>query len=139
MALAGPLGVLAAHAEAGVPTLTDLRLAFAKTVLSRIPPAMPVAPSLSSRGVAWVRSMVPGGGASRADTSELRNGTAVAMAERSLADGQLAAAVDQLLLLEDRAALLASEWLRDAGARLAVDKAAASVVDRAFDRLTAVP
>ena len=61
------------------------------------------------------------------------------MAERSLADGQLALAVDQLLLLEDRGALIAAEWLRDATARLAADRAIGMVVAQAFDRLATAP
>jgi hypothetical protein len=137
--LQAAIGVLAAHAQTGVPSVGDLRVSFAKSVSGRIPPTHPTQPSMTSRGVSWVRSIIPGGQAPRADSTETRNGTAVAMAERSLADGQLAAAVDQLLLLEDRAPLLAAEWLREASARLANDKAAATVVSKAFDRLNASP
>ena len=90
-------------------------------------------------GIALVRSILPPGQPARGDTSEQRNAIAVGMAERSLADGQLALAVDQLLLLEDRGALIAAEWLRDATARLAADRAIGMVVAQAFDRLATAP
>ncbi|MBI1774046.1 MAG: hypothetical protein HYR63_01740 [Proteobacteria bacterium] len=133
------LKVLASRAESGVPTVSDLRAAFAKNVSSRLAPYAPSSrESLSDRGFAWVRSWLPTG-QNRTEASDNRNATAVALAERSLADGQLAAAVDQLLLLEDRAALLAAEWLREASARLAMDKAGVAVVNHAFDQLRAAP
>ena len=51
-------------------------------------------------------------------------GRIVALAERSLTRGQLAPAVDQIALLDDQHAV-ATEWLRNASARLNVDKATA--------------
>jgi hypothetical protein len=39
------------------------------------------------------------------------------------------------LLLEDEAALVAAEWLQNAGSRLATDKAIATVMSQAVDQL----
>ena len=44
-------------------------------------------------------------------------------------------ATHQLLLLEDEAALVAAEWLKNASARLAVDKATATIMSVALDQL----
>ncbi len=136
--LRAALKVLAARADTGVPTVPELRAAFAKAVSSRVAAAPGNRDSVTDRGFAWVRSWLPSG-PSRAEASDSRNAAAVAMAERSLGEGQLAAAVDQLLLLEDRAALLAAEWLREASARLAVDKASVAVTSQAFEQLKAAP
>jgi hypothetical protein len=66
-----------------------------------------------------------------------RNAAVIALAARSLDQGQLEAAVHQLLLLEDQAALVAAEWLTNASIRLATDKATATIMSQAVDQLAA--
>jgi hypothetical protein len=133
------LRVLASRAETGVPTVAELRATFARNVSPRLAASAPAArESAAERGTAWVRSLFSSSQARSAPGGN-RNATAVALAERHLADGQLATAVDQLLLLEGSAALVASEWLREANARLAVDRATAAVAAQAFEQLRSAP
>ena len=61
----------------------------------------------------------------------------MSLATRSLDQGQLEPAVHQLLLLEDEAAMVAAEWLKNASVRLAADKAIATIMSQALDQLAA--
>ena len=87
------------------------------------------------RTKAWVQSMFVSRASDDAAAGGGRNERIVALAERSLTRGQLAPAVDQIALLDDEAAVVATEWLRNASARLNVDKATAMLVAQAFDRV----
>ena len=128
------LGELQKHARDGVATVAELRDDFTGTVAPRLI-ALSEAnrPSVAARAAAWLRSWYASGpsGGSGSD----RNAAVVASAERSLDRGQLAAAVDQVLLLEDQAALVTAGWLANASARLAVDKAASALMRQALDRI----
>lgn len=133
------LKILASRAESGVPTVADLRATFATNMSPRLATyAPPSRESAAERGTAWVRSFFALG-QPRPDPSGSRNAVAIAAAERNLSDGQLAAAVDQLLLLEGHAALVVTEWLREASARLAIDKAATTIMAQAFEQLVSAP
>jgi hypothetical protein len=128
------LKVLAPLAQSGVPTISELRDSFTAVVVPRVLAVSPGSQAgLGSRTKAWVQSIF----VSRDDqpVGSDRNGTVLALAERSLAKGQLAAAVDQVVLLEDQASLVTTEWLKSASARLVTDKAMATLTAQAFDRL----
>jgi hypothetical protein len=128
---------LAAYAPTGVPTMPELHDSFSLYVAPRVIALSPAAQKgLTDRTKDWVQSMFVSRSADDVVGGD-RNATIIALAERNLAKGQLAAAVDQLALLEDQAALVASEWLKSASARLTTDKATASLMAQAFTRLAA--
>jgi hypothetical protein len=134
-ALAAALKTLSASAQTGVATMQELQDSFAKLIGPRVLALSSASQQgLTDRTKAWVQSMF----VSRASDDVAaggRNERIVALAERSLTRGQLAPAVDQIALLEDEAAVVATEWLRNASARLNVDKATAMLVAQAFDRV----
>jgi hypothetical protein len=120
-----------------VPTMPELHDSFSLYVAPRVIALSPAAQKgLTDRTKDWVQSMFVSRSADDVVGGD-RNATIIALAERNLAKGQLAAAVDQLALLEDQAALVASEWLKSASARLTTDKATASLMAQAFTRLAA--
>lgn len=126
------LKVLAPLAQSGISTITELRDSFSAVVVPRVIAVSSGQKGIGDRTKAWVQSIFvsrdePVGGD--------RNATILALAERSLAKGQLAAAVDQVVLLEDQASLVTTEWLKAASARLLADKAVATLTTQAFDRL----
>jgi hypothetical protein len=129
------LKTLSASAQTGVATMQELQDSFAKLIGPRVLALSSASQQgLTDRTKAWVQSMF----VSRASDDVAaggRNERIVALAERSLTRGQLAPAVDQIALLEDEAAVVATEWLRNASARLNVDKATAMLVAQAFDRV----
>jgi hypothetical protein len=128
------LKVLTPLAQSGVPTISELRDSFTAVVMPRVLAVSPGSQAgLGSRTKAWVQSIF----VSRDEppVGSDRNGTILTLAERSLAKGQLAAAVDQVVLLEDQASLVTTEWLKSASARLVTDKAMATLTAQAFDRL----
>jgi hypothetical protein len=128
------LKMLAPLAQSGVATISELRDSFAAVVTPRVLAVSPGSQAgLGSRTKAWVQSIF----VSRDEppVGSDRNGTVLALAERSMAKGQLAAAVDQVVLLEDQASLVTTEWLKSASARLVADKAVATLTAQAFDRL----
>ncbi|HEX3497724.1 MAG TPA: mitofilin family membrane protein [Stellaceae bacterium] len=126
------LKVLTPLAQSGVSTITELRDSFIAVVVPRVIAASSGQKGLGDRTKAWVQSMF----VSRDDAvGGDRNATILALAERSLAKGQLTAAVDQVVLLEDQASLVTTEWLKAASARLLADKAVATLTAQAFDRL----
>lgn len=128
------LDELQKHSRDGVATVAELRDDFTGTMAPRLI-ALSEAnrPSVAARAAVWLQSWYASGpsGGSRGD----RNAAVVASAERSLDRGQLAAAVDQVLLLEDQAALVTAGWLANASARLAVDKAASALMRQALDHI----
>ncbi|HEV2300862.1 MAG TPA: mitofilin family membrane protein [Stellaceae bacterium] len=128
------LDELQKHARDGVATVAELRDNFTGTVAPRLT-ALSEAnrPGVTARAAAWLRSWYETG--PTGDPSADRNAAIVASAERSLDHGELAAAVDQVLLLEDQAALVTAGWLANASARLAVDKAASTLMRQALDRI----
>lgn len=131
--------VLASHAQRGVATVADLNTSFDAVLAPRLAAIAPAnRTSFAERAVAWARSWFSATPAAYEPRAN-RNAAVVALAQRNLAAGQLAPAVDQLLLLEDQSALVAAEWLQEASARLAVDKASATLVSVAFERLAATP
>jgi len=124
------LKVLTPLAQSGISTISELRDSFAAVVA-----ASPGGQAgLGSRTKAWVQSIFVSRNSDDAVGGD-RNATILALAERSLAKGQLAAAVDQVVLLEDQASLVTTDWLKAASARLLADKAVASLTAQAFDRL----
>ncbi|MBI3451329.1 MAG: hypothetical protein HY057_00525, partial [Rhodospirillales bacterium] len=132
-ALAGPLAVLATHAENGVATVSQLRDSFASFVVPRLAVvASGDGRSLGARAEAWVGSFF-----SRAATPEERITNIVAQAERNLTHGHLSGAVDHLSQLDAAAAAAAATWMADARARLAVNAALSAVSARALDRFVA--
>jgi hypothetical protein len=138
-ALAGPgnsdllaaLKVLAADAARGVPTVAELRHDFTALVAPRLASvAAANRQTVAGQAWGWVKSQFTTAGAAGD-----RNATVIALAVRNLDEGQLEAALQQLLLLEDEAALVAAEWLQNASIRLATDKAIATVMSQAVDQL----
>lgn len=139
-ALAGPnadvqaaLKVLAADGNHGVATVAELRHGFTTLVAPRLAAvAAANRQSIAAQAWGWVQSQFATGAAAGD-----RNAAVVALAARSLDQGQLEAAVHQLLLLEDEAALVAAEWLKNASVRLAADKAIATIMSQALEQLAA--
>jgi hypothetical protein len=134
--LVAALKILAGDADHGVATVAELRDNFTSIVHPRLAAVaganrQPVA----SRAWDWVKSLFTT--AASAEPTGDRNMALIALAARSLDQGQLEAAVHQLLLLEDEAALVAAEWLKNASARLAADKAVATIMSQALDQLAA--
>jgi hypothetical protein len=118
-----------------VPTMPELRESFSMYVAPRVAALSPAAQKgLTDRTKAWVQSVFSSRSVDETVGGD-RNATIIALAERSLTKGQLAAAVDQIALLEDQAALIATEWLKNASARLTTDKASATLMAQAFNRL----
>lgn len=135
--LLAALEVLAANSQSGVATVVELRESFSTMVAPRLAAAAAAnRQPLTERAWGWVGSLFTTAASPAA--ADDRNGTLIALAARSLEQGQLAAAVHQLLLLEDEPALLAAEWLKDASTRLAVDKAIATIMAQALDQLAAL-
>ena len=136
--LLAALDVLSANAQDGVATVAELRDNFSAILVPRLNAvAAANRQPITERALGWVGSLFAT--AAAPTTAADRNGALIALAERSLEQDQLAAATHQLLLLEDEAALVAAEWLKNASARLAVDKAMASVMSQALDHLAASP
>ena len=141
-ALAGPnaellaaLNVLAADADHGVATVAELRHDFTTLVAPRLAAvAAANRQSIAAQAWGWVQSQFSTASAGAAGE---RNAAVITLAARSLDQGQLEAAVHQLLLLEDEAALVAAEWLKNASVRLAADKAIATIMSQALDQLAA--
>ena len=134
--LAAAVKTLSASAQTGVATTQELRDSFAKLIGPRVLALSPASQQgLTDRTKAWVQSMFVSRASDDAAAGGGRNERIVALAERSLTRGQLAPAVDQIALLDDEAAVVATEWLRNASARLNVDKATAMLVAQAFDRV----
>jgi hypothetical protein len=133
--LLAALEVLAANGQSGVATVVELRDSFSTMVVPRLAAAAAAnRQPLTERAWGWVGSLFTTAASPATDD---RNGTLIALAAHSLEQGQLAAAVHQLLLLEDEPALLAAEWLKDASTRLAVDKAIETIMTQALDQLAA--
>ncbi|MSO94006.1 MAG: hypothetical protein EXQ86_11490 [Rhodospirillales bacterium] len=131
------LKVLASRAERGIATGDELKTRFDGVLAPQLAALSPATrQSVAERVISWAQSLISSAAPSYVPRDN-RNASVVRTAERSLAQGQLASAVDQLLLLEGNAALVAAEWLREASARLAVDKAAETVLSRAFDQFVA--
>jgi len=134
--LAAALKLLAGNAEHGVATVAELRDNFTTVIAPRLAAvAAAHRQPVAERAWDWVQSLFTTGAPAEA-TGE-RNAALVALAARSLAQGQLEAAVQQLLLLEDEAALVAAEWLKNASVRLGTDKAIATVMSQALEQLKA--
>jgi hypothetical protein len=130
------LKLLAGDAEHGVATIAELRDNFTTIVAPRLASlAAANRQPVAQRAWEWVQSLFAT--AAPADATGDRNAALVGLAARSLAQGQLEAAVHQLVLLEDEAALVAAEWLKNASTRLAADKAIVTVMAQALDRLAA--
>ncbi len=140
--LAGPnaellaaLKVLAADADHGVATVAELRHDFTTLLAPRLAAvAAANRQSIAGQAWGWVQSQFTTASAGAAGE---RNAAVVTLATRSLDQGQLEAAVHQLLLLEDEAAMVAAEWLKNASVRLAADKAIATIMSQALDQLAA--
>ena len=128
--------LIAADAEHGVATVAELRDNFTTIIAPRLA-ALAAAnrQPVAERAWDWLQSLftttAPLGSAGD------RNAALITLAVRSLAQGQLEAAVHQLVLLEDDAALVAADWLKNASARLAADKTIATVMSQALDQLAA--
>lgn len=134
--VAAALKTLAGDADRGVATVAELRDNFATIVQPRLS-ALAAANRgpVAVRAWDWVQSMFSG--TASAEATGNRNAALVALAARSLDQGQLEAAVHQVLMLEDEAALVAAEWLKNASARLAADRAIATIMSQALDQLAA--
>jgi hypothetical protein len=130
------LKLLGAEADHGVATVAELRDNFTTIIAPRLA-ALAAAnrQPVAERAWDWLQSLFTTG--APAGAAGDRNAALIALAARSLAQGQLEASVHQLVLLEDEAALVAAEWLKNASARLAADKAIASVMSQALDQLAA--
>jgi hypothetical protein len=134
--LAAALKRLAGDADHGVATVAELRDNFTTVIAPRLAAvAAARRQPVAERAWDWLQSLFTTGAA--ADATGERNAALIALAARSLAQGQLQAAVQQLLLLEDEAALVAAEWLKNASVRLDADKAVATVMSQALDQLKA--
>lgn len=130
------LKLLAGDADHGVATIAELRDNFTTIVAPRLAAvAAANRQPVAERAWDWLQSLFTT--AAPAGVTGDRNAALIALATRSLAQGQLEAAVHQLVLLEDEAALVVAEWLKNASARLAADKAIATVMSQALDRLAA--
>lgn len=128
---AAPLRVLGDHAASGVRTVSELRDAFAGSVAN---PIKSLAAGLDESWSARVTTMLVGPQPPRAGEGE-RVWRVVTQAEQALAQGNLAAAVNQVERFDGAAGALAAAWLQDAKARLAVENAAASLSIHALNQL----
>ena len=134
--IAAALKVLDGNAKHGVATVAELRNEFFTVLEPRLAAVAAVnRQPVAERAWGWVRSWFATAGAGAA--ADDRNAALVRMAARSLDQGQIEPAVHQLLLLEDEAALVAAEWLKNASARLAADKAVATIMSQALDQIAA--
>lgn len=130
---AAHLAVLAAHAETGVPTLAVLQSRFAGVATAAVRAAG------APQGEGWVAASIrrlqgllswrrTGERAEQAGGVELL----LARAEVALGEGDLAGALRLLEGLDGAAAAAAADWLADARARLAADRAVAALTVRAI-------
>jgi hypothetical protein len=134
--LVAALKILADDADHGVATVAELRDNFTTILAPRLAAvAAANRQPVAERAWDWLQSLFTTGASSGATGD--RNAALIALAARSLAQGQLEAAVHQLLLLEDEAALVTAEWLKNASVRLAADKAITTVMSQALDQLAA--
>jgi hypothetical protein len=134
--LLAALKILAADANHGVATVAELRHDFTALVAPRLA-ALGAASRqpIAAQAWGWMQSQFSTSASARAAGD--RNAAVIALAARSLDQGQLEPAVHQLLLLEDEAALVGAEWLTNASIRLATDKAMATIMSQAVDQLAA--
>lgn len=124
------LQILGEHAN-GVRTVSDLRDTFGMVVGQQVKAlAAGLDPSWASRLAAMVAGpQVPRGGEGE------RVWRVVVQAEQALAQGNLAAAINQVERFDGPAGAVVAEWLRDAKARLAVENAAAQLSIYALNQL----
>ena len=127
------LAVLAARAEVGVPTVAVLESSFGAVATKAVRAAG------GPQGGDWFASSIrrlqglllwrrTGERAAQAGGVE----SLLAGAEAALGDGNLEAALQKLKGLDGIAAEAAADWLDDARARLAADRAVAALTDRAI-------
>lgn len=128
---AAPMKVLGDHANAGVRTVPELRDAFAANVGNQI---RVLAASLDESWSSRVTTMLVGPQMPKGGEGE-RVWRVITQAEQALAQGNLAAAVNQVERFDGAAGALAADWLRDAKARLAIENAAASLSIYALNQL----
>lgn len=127
-----PLSALSAHAARGVPTRDALALRF--DPLAQLAARAAIAPE----GAGWVdHTLARLSGLvtirrTGEDPTDTRPTAAIARAEARLELGDLAGAVDALGTLDGAPAQVLAEWLADAKARLAVERAAAALTTQAL-------
>ncbi|MEO5375200.1 MAG: MICOS complex subunit MIC60 [Alphaproteobacteria bacterium] len=117
------LNLIADVAQTGVATTAELRDSFATIVVPKIQSVAGSDRPLTDRVRAWLSTAIAPTGA--ATTTPDRDPTAeiVDAATQKLAEDDVAGAVQQLGQLEGPAATLASRWMTEARARLAIDSA----------------
>lgn len=127
-----PLSALSAHAARGVPTRDALALRF--DPLAQLAARAAIAPE----GAGWIdHTLARLSGLvtirrTGEDPADTRPTAAIARAEARLELGDLAGAVDALGALDGAPAQVLAEWLADAKARLAVERAAAALTTQAL-------
>lgn len=125
---------LAALAATGAPTVDQLRVQFSERLAPRIRRLDADAPrSFVGRLGNWVDGLLensaPSGGAGMGEH-------AIAdLAQESLSKGNLATAIERLAALKGMSAVLLAEWMKDAQARLEMDRAGAALMAKSFDQM----
>jgi hypothetical protein len=121
--LAEAYGALAPLAATGVPTVADLYQRFPETAGAAVRASRRMeGDGWAERALNRLTSLVT---VRRTGEAAVRDGgvdSVVAVAERSLAAGDLAAAVTALQSLEGASREAAADWIRDAEARLTVER-----------------
>jgi len=124
------LKILADHSN-GVRTVSELRDSFSMVAGQQVKAlAAGLDPSWASR----LTAMVAGPQPPRGGDGE-RVWRVVVQAEQALAQGNLAAAINQIERFDGPAGAAVADWLRDARARLAVENAAAQLSIYALNQL----
>ncbi|MBB4286903.1 uroporphyrinogen-III synthase [Roseospira goensis] len=130
------MATLAAHAETGVPTLTDLRRAYADA--SKLAARRVIVPEGDGWWTDTVSSLMSGVTVRRNDEVVVGGPlSALSTAETRLADGDLTGAIEALSTLEGDPAAAVADWLADAESRASVDAALASLNAAALERVGA--
>jgi hypothetical protein len=123
---------LAGYADKGVSTRQQLRNRFSRQVVPRLRAIERGAGrSWLAQATDWIDRLFSGSG-SAATSSRGNTSVIVALAQRNLANGELATAAEQLAHLDGAAAAATASWLVAAKARLVVDEATANLTAAAF-------
>ncbi len=118
----------------GAPTVDELRLQFSERLAPRIKRLDTDAPrSFVGRLGSWVDGLLDNPTTSSADG--MGEHAIVDLAQESLLRGNLATAIERLTELKGMSAVIMTEWMKDAKARLEMDRAGADLMAKSFDRM----
>ncbi|NQV99567.1 MAG: hypothetical protein HQ483_07705 [Rhodospirillales bacterium] len=134
-AISAALQTLAGLATTGAPTLAQLRTQFNQRLAPRLRGAgQPVSRTFVGRMGNWVDGLLSDPAtATSAETANLS--AIIELAQESLAQNDLATAIERLGQLKGVSKVITAEWIKDARNRLSMDQSVSVLMTAAFDQL----